>query len=78
MMYWSRYDPREHLAHTKLNRAVKLGRIKKPANCESCGEAKRLSGHHDDYDKPLDVRWLCAKCHRRFHSGTLRLPPKPR
>ena len=46
--------------------AVRTGRLKKPDRCERCGEkvAKpKLQGHHDDYSKRLDVRWLCTKCH---------------
>lgn len=34
--------------------------------CEVCGE-KRVDAHHDNYDKPLDVRWLCRKHHRLHH-----------
>ena len=26
--------------------------------------------HHDNYDKPLDVRWFCMWCHKGLH-GTL-------
>lgn len=30
--------------------------------CETIGEA-----HHDDYSKPLDVRWLCKLHHEELH-----------
>lgn len=33
--------------------------------CELLGEA-----HHDDYSKPLDVRWLCEEHHLAAHGKT--------
>ena len=32
-----------------------------------CGSNKNIQGHHPDYDKPLDVIWLCPPCHRLEH-----------
>lgn len=34
--------------------------------CQQCGAAK-TQAHHDDYSKPLDVRWLCQPCHVAHH-----------
>lgn len=38
--------------------------IKRP--CEKCG-APSDHKHHEDYDRPLDVVWLCRKCHIQLH-----------
>lgn len=57
-------------AHNSVNNAVRDGRLPKPTNCEECGRSvpsRLLHGHHDDYYKPLDVRWMCATCHHAEH-----------
>lgn len=60
-----------HTAITQAVRdAVKRGLLQKPLCCEGCRHpfpARLLTGHHDDYSRPLDVRWLCNLCHRRWH-----------
>ena len=38
----------------------------KPEPCEGCGDPKAQK-HHDDYSKPLEVRWLCVNCHILLH-----------
>lgn len=54
-------------AHKMVSYAVKLGLIKKPEKCEKCLEIyPNLDGHHNDYDKPLEVLWICRKCHRKI------------
>jgi len=50
-------------ARQALNRAVRSGRITKPTNCSRCGEDRKITGHHPDYNKPLEVEWLCYECH---------------
>jgi len=52
-------------ARAKVSDAIYRGMlVRKP--CEVCG-AKKTEGHHDDYDKPLKVRWLCHAHHREQH-----------
>lgn len=46
-------------AHSLVYKAIKSGKIVK-SHCEVCGE-HNTEAHHDDYNKPLDVRWLCKK-----------------
>ncbi|MFC3331681.1 hypothetical protein ACFOEM_04310 [Paenalcaligenes hominis] len=36
-------------------------------DCEVCGKSK-VDAHHDDYSKPLEVRWLCREHHMQHHA----------
>ena len=60
-------NPLKVKAHKVIELALLRGEIERPETCEDCSEEQRLHGHHDDYSKPLDVRWLCQPCHQRFH-----------
>jgi hypothetical protein len=58
-------NPLKYKAHTIVNNAVRDGRLIKQ-RCEICGN-KRTHAHHDDYNYPLIVRWLCAAHHKEYH-----------
>jgi len=51
-------------AHADVAREIRSGRLA-PQPCEVCGE--KAIAHHDDYSKPLEVKWLCHKHHRERH-----------
>lgn len=54
-------------AHNRVNNAIKAGRLLKPEICSRCNEIGNIHGHHADYSKPLEVEWLCTKCHGLHH-----------
>lgn len=62
---WRNADKRRSKCHAKVRWAMKNGLLQKKP-CERCGEEKSLA-HHEDYDKPLDVIWLCQPCHKQRH-----------
>jgi hypothetical protein len=45
--------------------AIRNGSITKDP-CVICKE-KKVQAHHQDYSKPLEIVWLCAKCHTKAH-----------
>ena len=47
--------------------AVKTG-VLTPEPC-ACGGTK-TEAHHEDYSKPLDVDWVCRKCHQKIHGNS--------
>jgi hypothetical protein len=68
--YAVKADPLKRRARKLLGNAVANGSIAKPSKCEDCHndcERHRLHGHHEDYNKPLDVVWLCHRCHFKRH-----------
>src|ERR1041384_4735634 len=60
-----RRNPYKERARHAVNNAIQAGRLRKPKRCEDCGWKGTLHGHHEDYNKPLAVDWLCSICHGR-------------
>jgi len=61
-------------AQNMVEYAVRAGILNRASQCEQCGKAGKfkdgrssIQAHHDDYNKPLIVRWLCQKCHHEWH-----------
>lgn len=58
--------PEKIAAHRVVEGKLRRGKLtRKP--CEVCGSEDRLNAHHDDYSKPLDIRWLCRLHHVQLH-----------
>lgn len=73
---WRAEDFRRSKAHNAVARAIKSGDLVR-LNCFRCGSEKTVA-HHEDYDKPLDVVWLCQPCHKQRHQEiNLLLRSKP-
>lgn len=64
---WEKKNPTKRKAHSVFWYAIRLGKIERKTNCERCGQTDRIHGHHHDYDKPLEVEWLCIQCHAKEH-----------
>lgn len=58
--------PKARAAHSAVGNALRDRRLVKQP-CEVCGGKVAVHAHHDDYDKPLAVRWLCVPHHSAWH-----------
>ena len=62
-------------AQNKLEKAIERGDVVRPAACSRCGAADTpmrdgrtsIQAHHPDYEQPLEVLWLCQRCHHEQH-----------
>ena len=66
---WKNADIRRKKCHTAVKTEIRAGRLKRQP-CVRCGDEKTYA-HHEDYDKPLDVVWLCPVCHKQRHKEML-------
>jgi len=70
-------DRKRESAGSQARKAVKAGTLERQP-CEVCGSTERVEGHHDDYDQPLAVRWLCKQHHEEAHHPPEQRKGRPR
>ncbi len=63
---WKTRYPEKRWAQKTVSNAVHRGKLQKQP-CEVCG-VDAVEAHHEDYERPLDVRWLCLTHHRELHT----------
>ena len=62
-------------ARDVANKAVKAGLLVRPEACSICGQVpfprrdgrSQIHAHHHDYLEPLDITWVCCRCHALDH-----------
>lgn len=59
---------KKHYARSYVHVYIKRGKIKRES-CRVCGAL--AEAHHEDYDKPLEIIWLCRKHHLEHHKNEL-------
>lgn len=55
----------KRVARRKVATEIEAGRLERQP-CSECAAAK-ADAHHHDYTRPLDIAWLCRRCHARGH-----------
>lgn len=62
---WRNRDSRIVAAHNKVAREIKAGNLVR-LPCSVCGSISSYA-HHESYNRPLDVVWLCQIHHKARH-----------
>jgi ribosomal protein S27AE len=70
------------LCRQETKKALWRGKLVRKEACERCGAAQPVT-HHVNYAEPLNILWLCRKCHAAEHAalrsaGVVLIAPEPR
>lgn len=61
-------ENKKQLARSLIKKHLMRGKIIKPTMCDICKKEGKIEAHHTDYEKPLEIMWLCTVCHRHQHN----------
>lgn len=56
-----------YIARSVVAYALRTGQLQR-LPCQFCGTTSRVQAHHDDYQQPLNVMWLCQRHHAGRHA----------
>jgi hypothetical protein len=62
---WRAEDGRRTKAQRAVAYAIRTAKLVRQP-CVRCGNPKSHA-HHESYDYPLEVMWLCPPCHKQRH-----------
>lgn len=70
-------------AQNLLEKAIQKGLVIRKVQCEICGATPvfkdgrtGIQAHHPNYNKPLEVMWLCQPCHHEWHKHNRAIPER--
>lgn len=64
---YKKSNPEKAKAHSIVKKAIRKKELMRMP-CEVCGNIKSQA-HHENYNRPLDVNWLCQKHHSERHKS---------
>ena len=59
--------PTQKKTKARLKAYYKI-KIPKGQLCERCNKDLAVERHHEDYNKPLEVVFMCKLCHAQLHN----------
>ena len=72
---WADRNPRKRAAQILFRNRQRYDLSLTPQPCIHCGA--KAHGHHENYDKPLEVIWLCPQHHKDRHKEMKKLGIEP-
>ena len=64
---WADLNREKLKAQAMVRQALRSGKLSR-GRCEVCNSLL-VDAHHDSYEAPLMVRWLCRRHHQQFHAA---------
>ena len=65
---WAANHPKRRKASHIVSNAIRDGKLIRWPVCALPECDRKPHAHHPDYDRPLDVVWLCPKHHKQAHA----------